>query len=1025
MKTLHALIVIFLTAGLSASAMETKQVKNEVSRKQNVAFGSFGYITAKFYKLELLTVPKKEVGAGDTVVSLVPEAGKIISRHEHLFWTPKLHTDAENLWNTMPIAGMRVYVTVQGWMKWHVESKSNGKSRATKPSPPPKRPEWWSNSIDLDLDADSDNDGKITGDGDANMGSASAVNLEDMLEDDAGTNPYGALVFMHEPEDLVLRQVLPKNRPVGTVIISSEAVKSSGGGNLPKGSVAISRVFSKEVEKDGKKQTVEVEESVTLGVTNLWKYAATGDVKLRMRGQSPGNLRLKVTYMPKDSRQAFDDAVRVFVAKLELGATDAVWGARHQIEATTFNKGTASSPRTYLTSIYRRVEDFYGKRAAIICLRAGPDDKFSEYLEPDEDKASWLRSYVTTWSVVQPSGAPAGKFDSMNYEVVDRGTYVRFYAPRLGKHTFTCAVWRREDYQKTGAVPVTSRSVVVYVAGPQIVKSFEVEKKSTVNGEEVSSSVKLAGCPKYVLANARGRIPIRFQLAGTDGAKFALNVKVKDFLTWVAEVGVKADTYVDLSGYVRQLKRFAPSLDSKSSENGKHNAYWAVSEYAKPPKDRWDEDVKGCFGNCSTISGTSGISESLRLTLNCQANLILEGEETNFSYLVGNGLGATGLRYASNEWQVVEIGESRTTFVGQFEGRNHFEHLSTRVNKPCAGVSWNTGKTGRFSPKEVTVKNDDGDDVTYLAFVGKNRHYYHPTKTWYAELDKKGFGWKKIGDMRVRCANVGFARDPGRDWTWEAKLLEDDFPNVTGEEFIARLLDAGTVYNSFVSYRTKQRPYLGSVLDIHEGLEGKVSVSMWDSCEIVGTTKSEADASKQAAVNIARCSVGAGLAVAGVLASIPAAPVWATVGIGIGVISVVDSSMNLLQVLAPETPGPKAASLNLLMGVGKKPWDAGTNYDGQYGGYFELPEIGTVSSGISKTFVKLGNNGAWMYFKKPVPVKPGDSLRAIFIMSATAQNASEALLKGGKDVYAQWHVKGGDKRVGCLWDESGLSGGWK
>jgi hypothetical protein len=99
MKKLAILVAVCVIAVGAMAAEGTQEIVNTVSKQKRSAFGSFGYVPPSTLSLKLKTVPDPNA---TPVVSLAPETGQIVSRHEHMIWSPLKHEKDENSWKTYP-----------------------------------------------------------------------------------------------------------------------------------------------------------------------------------------------------------------------------------------------------------------------------------------------------------------------------------------------------------------------------------------------------------------------------------------------------------------------------------------------------------------------------------------------------------------------------------------------------------------------------------------------------------------------------------------------------------------------------------------------------------------------------------------------------------------------------------------------------------------------------------------------------------------------------------------------------------
>jgi hypothetical protein len=160
-------------------------------------------------------------------------------------------------------------------------------------------------SIDLDLDADTNRDGL-----DNFADRQKDMMVEDKDEDNPKDNPIGALVTGSKPGDLLLRGLMPKGVPKGTVNIVQGVAKDKDDKELQLGVVKITRENGTGVKSSD----------------DLWNDVCWDDyddkpkpdLSLKMQALVPGVVLVAAKYKKGDL--AFEDRVRVTVHPLQIVA---------------------------------------------------------------------------------------------------------------------------------------------------------------------------------------------------------------------------------------------------------------------------------------------------------------------------------------------------------------------------------------------------------------------------------------------------------------------------------------------------------------------------------------------------------------------------------------------------------------------------------------------------------------------------------------------------------------------------------
>jgi hypothetical protein len=223
----------------------------------------------------------------------------VLIRDPNLPWVRDLTEEAETgkenhvIWMSSrdTADGYRSYAVIRG--RYSPPGGGGGPS-GPGPVPPTLPPPWYTNALDLDLDADSDNQGGLTG---------------TVAEDQKEELSPGATVLVSQTKwsELVLRRVMPPNRPTGEVRIERSGY----------GSVDVKR-------QDGANWVSIFRDAQAQRSANLWKYVKDGDLTLRAYGLRAGETWLTANYWHEGDEKVpeylqFTDKVRFSVVNDVVG----------------------------------------------------------------------------------------------------------------------------------------------------------------------------------------------------------------------------------------------------------------------------------------------------------------------------------------------------------------------------------------------------------------------------------------------------------------------------------------------------------------------------------------------------------------------------------------------------------------------------------------------------------------------------------------------------------------------------------
>ena len=211
---------------------------------------------------------------------LDPSESEIVVTAPLVLWRNTVHTEPLHVHEAAGVpVGARFYLRAHGHFKGEGPGVSN----------------WYSHVVDIDMDTDSDRTGAVDG---------------TLAEDQKEETAPGALVCIGPddpdrqcPTDIIIRRVLPLQRPVGTVILK----KISGPGEI-------------ELKKGG-----EVILSDTKHTSrDLWPEVSGADLVLKAVGvkDKEGEVVLRVEYQSSglEDDTKYDDTVKLYVYRAEIDA---------------------------------------------------------------------------------------------------------------------------------------------------------------------------------------------------------------------------------------------------------------------------------------------------------------------------------------------------------------------------------------------------------------------------------------------------------------------------------------------------------------------------------------------------------------------------------------------------------------------------------------------------------------------------------------------------------------------------------
>ena len=271
-------------AALAGAPQPHGEIKNEFTNARRSTWGACRRVETNWQHLKVINKIRDARLSFDS-------AGQVKQQDNHIGWRNTQDGSLTNIWQSVQPWGRRVYVKIKGDLKFRPCARApgvRGGGGGVVVPQPPARPQWDSSAVDIDLDADSDRNGRVTG---------------ILAEDRAEESFPGALVAQGAATPLILRRILPTDRPQGTVTI-----ERSSAATVDVGYTNANGNWNRSIFAAG----------ATVAAIP-WARVSGADLNLAVRGLAVGGARITARYWNEPLYLAAEDTVVYSVLRNAAG----------------------------------------------------------------------------------------------------------------------------------------------------------------------------------------------------------------------------------------------------------------------------------------------------------------------------------------------------------------------------------------------------------------------------------------------------------------------------------------------------------------------------------------------------------------------------------------------------------------------------------------------------------------------------------------------------------------------------------